>query len=58
LFIKRIEVNRKQVTLHYNLPIPQDGKSDEQIGVLPIDTLSGDRVSTGRTSRLGFGLIN
>ena len=40
-FLKRIEVNKKQVIVHYNLPIPKDGKSKEQIGVLPIDTLGG-----------------
>ena len=37
-FIERIEVNKKQVIVRYNLPIPQDVKSKEQIGVLPIDT--------------------
>ena len=41
-FIKRIEVNKEQVTIHYNLPMPQDGKSKEQTGVLPIDTLGGE----------------
>ncbi len=40
-FIKRIEVNRKQVTVHYNLPIPQSMPSSEQVAVLPIDTLGG-----------------
>ena len=40
-FIKRIEVNKKQVTVHYNLPIPQDVPSSEQVGVLPIETLGG-----------------
>ena len=41
-FIKRIEVNKKQVTVHYNLPIPQDGKSKEQTEVLPINTPGGE----------------
>ncbi|MBA7695809.1 hypothetical protein ES703_104448 [subsurface metagenome] len=41
-FIKRIEVNRKQVIVHYNLPIPEDPKSRQEIGVLPIDTLGGE----------------
>lgn len=27
------------IAVHYNLPIPQQGKPKEQIGVLPIDTL-------------------
>jgi site-specific DNA recombinase len=42
-FISRIEVNKKQVTIHYNLPIPQGVPSNEQSGVLPIETLGGDR---------------
>ena len=36
----QIEVNKKQVTVHYNLPMPQD-VSREQVGVLPIETLGG-----------------
>ena len=40
-FIKRIEVNKKQVTVHYNLPMPEGAKSKEQMGVLPIVTLGG-----------------
>ena len=42
-FIKQIEVNKKQVTVYYNLPMPQDVQSREQVGVLPIDTPGGDR---------------
>ena len=42
-FIKRIEVNKRQVTVNYNLPIPEDPKSRQETGVLPIDTLGGDR---------------
>ena len=42
-FIKRIEVNKRQVTVHHNLPIPQGMPSREQVGVLPIETLGGDR---------------
>ena len=41
-FIKRIEVNKEQVTVHYNLPIPQGMPSSEQVGVLPIETLGGE----------------
>jgi site-specific DNA recombinase len=41
-FIKRIEVNKKQVTVHYKLPVPHDSVSKEQIGVLPIDTPGGE----------------
>ncbi len=40
-FVKRIEVNKKQVTVHYNLPIPQGMPLKEQVGVLPIETLGG-----------------
>jgi len=40
-FIKRIEVNKKQAIVHYNLPIPQSMPSREQVGVLPIETLGG-----------------
>ncbi len=40
-FIKRIEVNKEQVTIYYNLPTPQDVPLREQVGVLPIDTLGG-----------------
>jgi site-specific DNA recombinase len=40
-FIKRIEVNQKQVTIHYNLPMPQDERGKERVEVLPIDTLGG-----------------
>jgi hypothetical protein len=42
-FIKRIEVNKKQVTVHYHLPMPKGERSKEQMGVLPIVTLGGDR---------------
>ncbi|MFC1962912.1 recombinase family protein [Chloroflexota bacterium] len=40
-FIKRIEINKKQVTVHYNLPMPKEGKSSEKVEVLPIATLGG-----------------
>jgi site-specific DNA recombinase len=55
-FIKRIEVNKEQVTVYYKLPMPQDGKLKEQIGVLPIDTLGGAGVTIGRTFKLAFSL--
>ena len=41
-FTKRLEVNKEQVTVHYNLPIPQGMPSSEQVGVLPIETLGGE----------------
>ena len=40
-FIERIEVNKKQVTVRYNLPLPQRERVREQVEVLPIDTLGG-----------------
>jgi site-specific DNA recombinase len=42
-FIKRIEVNGRQVRVCYSLPVPQDQKTEDQIEVLPIDTPGGDR---------------
>jgi site-specific DNA recombinase len=42
-FIKRIEVNKGQVTIHYKLPMPPDGKIKQEVGVLPTVTLGGDR---------------
>ncbi len=42
-FVRRIEVNKDTVTLHYKLPVPQEGKKEEEMAVLPIDTLGGDR---------------
>ena len=55
-FIKRIEVNKKQITVHYNLPIAQDVPSRQQVGVLPIDTFGGAGVTIGRTFELAFSL--
>jgi hypothetical protein len=37
------QVDKKQVTIHYNLPMPQDERGKERAEVLPIDTLGGDR---------------
>jgi len=55
LFIKRIEVNKKQVTVLYNLPMPREAPR-EQVGVLPIDTPGGAGVTIGRTFELAFSL--
>jgi site-specific DNA recombinase len=41
-FIKRIEIDKSQAVVHYNLPMPPDGKRRESLGVLPIDTLGGE----------------
>jgi len=40
-FVKRVEIDKEQVTVHYTLPMPPDGKSSEQAGVLPIGTFGG-----------------
>ena len=40
-FVRRIDVNGGQVTVHYALPMPPDGKTAEQVGVLPIVTFGG-----------------
>ena len=40
-FIKRIEIDKSQAVVYYNLPMPPDGKRRESLGVLPIDTPGG-----------------
>ena len=40
-FVKRIVVDQEEVTVHYKLPLPPDGKSKDKIAVLPIDTFGG-----------------
>ncbi len=40
-FIKRIVVNKKQVTIYYNLPIPPEEKKKQSVGVPPIVTPGG-----------------
>ena len=40
-FVKRIEVNKGRVTVHYRLPSPQDGKASEPGAVLPTVTFRG-----------------
>ena len=42
-FIKRIVINGDRATIYYKLPMPPDGKKKQSVGVLPIDTLGGDR---------------
>jgi hypothetical protein len=57
-FVTRVEIDKEQVTVHYTLPMPPDGKSSEQAGVLPIGTLGGPWCSIHRTKtfELAFGL--
>ncbi len=40
-FIKRIEINRDSVMVHYHLPLPQGEKRTMAAEVLPIVTLGG-----------------
>ena len=41
-FVKKIVVEKERVKLYYNLPVPPDGRKMETVGVLPIDTPSGE----------------
>lgn len=50
-FVKKIVVDKEMVKLYYNLPVPPDGRRMETVGVLPIDTPSGDEVSMGSTGK-------
>ncbi len=38
-FIRRIVINRETAVIHYNIPMPPDGKKRQKVGILPIDTL-------------------
>ena len=40
-FIKRIEIVGENVKVHYNLPMPIDGRMKESLGVLPMATPGG-----------------
>jgi site-specific DNA recombinase len=40
-FIKRIEINGDKAVIRYALPVPPQGKTTDQISVLPITTPSG-----------------
>ena len=41
--MKKIVVEKEEVKLYYNLPVPPDGRKTDTVRVLPIDTPSGDR---------------
>ncbi len=41
-FIRRIVIDGNEARIHYNLPMPPDGKRTHSIGVLPIDTSGGE----------------
>ncbi len=48
-FVKRIEVDKEQVTLRYTLPLPLNGMTSKSVEVLPIVTLSGAGGTIPRT---------
>lgn len=43
-FVKRIQVERGQVTIQYSLPMPPEGKTNDSVGILSTVTLGGPRV--------------
>ncbi len=43
--MKKIVVEKERAKLYYNLPVPPDGRKMDTIGVLPIDTPSGPKVT-------------
>ena len=65
-FIKRIEVNKNEVTIHYKLPLPPMSEFEEKVSVLPIDTPGGaegtrtpDLLTASQTfSQLNYGPAN
>jgi len=40
-FIKRIEINKKQAIIHYNLPLSPDGRKKQLAEILPIVSFGG-----------------
>ena len=42
-FIKRIEIDKSEAVIHYNLPVPPHRSDMQSAGVLPIDNHGGDR---------------
>jgi hypothetical protein len=44
-FVKRIEISKGQVTVNYTLPLPPDGRVTESVGVLPIVTFGGSKMT-------------
>jgi hypothetical protein len=55
-FIKQIIVNKKQVTIQYNLPMPTHGKIKAETEVLSIETYGRPKLTIGRTFELAFTL--
>ena len=42
-FVKRVTIEGNKAKIQYRLPMPPDGKMTQYVGVLPINTLGGDR---------------
>ena len=42
-FVKKVIINGDKAKIQYRLPMPPDGRKTQSVGVLPIDTLGGDR---------------
>ncbi len=40
-FIKRVEINKSEAVIHYNLPVPPYWSEKQLAEVLPIDTFGG-----------------
>ena len=55
-FVKRITIDGDKAKIQYRLPMPPEGKKTQWVGVLPIDTPSGDECTEQRTFKLAFNL--
>ena len=41
-FVKKIIIDKEEGTIQYKLPLPPEGKSEDRVPVLPIDTFGGE----------------
>ena len=55
-FVKNIVVEKEGLKVHYNLPIPTDGKMRELLGVLPIGTPGGPNITFAKPIETFFEL--
>ena len=55
-FIKRIEINKSEAIIHYNLPVPQYWGEKQSAGVLPIDNLGGPNITFAKPIETFFEL--
>ncbi len=49
-FVKRIDIEGDTATIHYTLPVPPQGRENETVSVLPIETSSGEAGTRTPTS--------